>query len=69
MIITFLLAYAWRNRPVPTALTWLGQISYSLYLLHAVVLLLVMRAVPHFATLPGPLRAALGLGYAQRDAG
>jgi peptidoglycan/LPS O-acetylase OafA/YrhL len=60
---TFAVAYALRRRTVPGILSRLGQISYSLYLLHAVVLLLVMRAVPHFATLPGPLRVALGLGY------
>jgi peptidoglycan/LPS O-acetylase OafA/YrhL len=61
--VTFTVAYAMRRRTVPGILSRLGQISYSLYLLHAVVLLVVMRAVPHFATLPGPLRVALGLGY------
>jgi peptidoglycan/LPS O-acetylase OafA/YrhL len=60
---TFAVAYALRNRAVPGFLSRLGQISYSLYLLHAVVLLLLMRAVPDFAALPGPLRVALGLGY------
>jgi peptidoglycan/LPS O-acetylase OafA/YrhL len=60
---TFLLAYALRNRPVPAALTWLGKISYSLYLLHAVVLLFLPRIVPDLGTHPAAVRFAVGFGY------
>ncbi|MGX6603763.1 acyltransferase family protein [Micromonosporaceae bacterium Da 78-11] len=60
---TFAFAYAMRNRTVPGILTWLGQISYSLYLLHAVVLLLLLQVVPDLGTRPGEVRVAVGLGY------
>jgi peptidoglycan/LPS O-acetylase OafA/YrhL len=39
----FGLAVHWRNRSVPHRLTWLGQVSYSLYLVHP----LVIWVVPH----------------------
>ncbi|MBG0567427.1 acyltransferase family protein [Actinoplanes aureus] len=40
---TFVIAFALRNRPVPAVLTWLGAVSYSLYLLHLLVLGLIVR--------------------------
>ncbi|MET0425528.1 MAG: acyltransferase [Actinoplanes sp.] len=61
--VTFGFGYAMRNRTVPGVLTWLGQISYSLYLLHAVVLLVLVRAVPDLGTQPGVIRVATGLAY------
>ncbi|KAB8195920.1 acyltransferase family protein [Nonomuraea phyllanthi] len=40
---TFAGAMAWRARRVPAFLVWLGAISYSLYLVHLPILLVVMR--------------------------
>jgi len=60
---TFLIAYALRNRPVPAPLTWLGRISYSLYLTHAVVLVLITRIVPDLASQAPATRLAAGLAY------
>ena len=48
---------------MPAILTWLGQISYSLYLLHAIVLFLIPRAVPDLGTRTPLVRAATGLAY------
>jgi peptidoglycan/LPS O-acetylase OafA/YrhL len=61
--ITFLLAYALKNRSVPTPLTWLGQISYSLYLLHAVVLFLIPRVIPDLPSHRPLVRLAVGAAY------
>jgi peptidoglycan/LPS O-acetylase OafA/YrhL len=60
---TFLIAYAMKNRPVPAALTWLGRISYSLYLTHALVLVLIARIVPDLASHAPGVRLAAGLAY------
>ncbi|GIF36936.1 hypothetical protein Axi01nite_12470 [Actinoplanes xinjiangensis] len=43
---TFLLAWALRARRMPAALTWLGAVSFSVYLLHVVVVGLLKRVVP-----------------------
>ncbi|MEU4244141.1 acyltransferase [Actinoplanes sp. NPDC026619] len=61
--VTFLFAYAMRNRPVPAFLTWLGRISYSLYLLHVVLLILVPRIVPDIGNSAGVIRVAVGVAY------
>jgi peptidoglycan/LPS O-acetylase OafA/YrhL len=61
--LTFAAAYALRNRPVPAALSWLGRISYSLYLVHAVVLFALLRLVPTVATAPIGVRLATGAAY------
>ncbi|GAA2646807.1 acyltransferase family protein [Paractinoplanes durhamensis] len=61
--VTFALAFAMRNRPVPALLTWLGRISYSLYLLHAVLLFQVVRIVPDIGKSAGVIRVAVGLAY------
>jgi peptidoglycan/LPS O-acetylase OafA/YrhL len=61
--VTFGLAYAIRNRHVPGVLIGLGRISYSLYLLHAVVLFLIPRVLPHLGTQPVAIRAGAGLAY------
>lgn len=42
---TFALGFALRHRRVPAVLTWLGAVSYSLYLLHFVVLLVVVHYI------------------------
>ncbi|MCU7726541.1 acyltransferase [Actinoplanes sp. KI2] len=61
--VTFLFAYAMRNRTVPSAFTWLGRISYSLYLLHVIVLLALPHVVPDIGTHGMAFRAAVGVGY------
>jgi peptidoglycan/LPS O-acetylase OafA/YrhL len=61
--LTFLFAYRMRSRTVPGLLTWLGRISYSLYVLHAVVLFLIPRAVPQLGTQPAVVRVTAGLAY------
>ena len=61
--VTFLFAYAMRKRAVPQTLTWLGKISYSLYVLHAVLLFMIARLVPDLGTQSAPVRVAVGLGY------
>ncbi|GAB1691379.1 acyltransferase family protein [Krasilnikovia sp. M28-CT-15] len=57
---TFAVAYAMRRRAVPRILAWLGTISYSLYLLHVVVLGQVTRLMPDLASRPAPLRVVAG---------
>jgi peptidoglycan/LPS O-acetylase OafA/YrhL len=61
--VTFFFAYAMRNRAVPGVLTGLGQISYSLYVLHVVPLFLMPRIVPDLGTQPLPVRLLTGLTY------
>ncbi|MEU4623771.1 acyltransferase [Actinoplanes sp. NPDC023801] len=51
--ITFVLGFALRERRMPAALTWLGAVSFSIYLLHVVVLGLLRQAVP--AETAGPI--------------
>lgn len=60
--LTFLAGLALRNRPMPRFLVWLGLISYSVYLLHP----LVVQAIWHAAGqdtwgLPVPVRVAWGV--------
>jgi peptidoglycan/LPS O-acetylase OafA/YrhL len=46
VVITFALGFALRERRMPAALTWLGTVSFSVYLLHVVVLGLLKQIVP-----------------------
>ncbi|MFC6564451.1 acyltransferase family protein [Actinoplanes utahensis] len=54
--VTFAAAFALRHRDVPRPLTWLGEVSYSLYLLHWVVLHVVL----HYLTAAGWRGSAAG---------
>ncbi|MEV4344679.1 acyltransferase [Actinoplanes sp. NPDC049596] len=63
VIVTFLFAFVMRNRTMPRVLTWLGEISYSLYLLHVVLLFLIVRLIPDLGTGPAPTRALAGVTY------
>ena len=60
---TFALAYAVRNRPIPRGLSFLGRVSYSLYLLHIPVLMLLGRLVPSLAGRPVGVRIAVGTAF------
>ncbi len=51
---TFAVGFTLRHRAVPGVLTWLGTVSYPLYLLHLPVLGLVVRLTDH------PLLIVLG---------
>ncbi|MDY7084674.1 MAG: acyltransferase [Actinomycetota bacterium] len=58
-----LIAYAFRRRSMPQTLTWLGRISYSLYLQHVIVLFLLPHIIPDIGTQPLPVRVITGLTY------
>ncbi|NJP95497.1 acyltransferase [Nonomuraea sp. FMUSA5-5] len=60
--LTFAVAMAARGRRVPAALTWLGTVSYSLYLVHLPILLVIMELVGEMRW--SPLPAQLGVGAA-----
>ncbi|MEV0616241.1 acyltransferase [Nonomuraea sp. NPDC050404] len=61
--LTFAAAMAWRARPVPAVLAWLGKISYSLYLVHLPILLIVMRVAGEMRWSPPPLQIGVGVGF------
>lgn len=60
VVVTFAIAFAMRARAVPRVLVWLGSISYSLYLLHAIVLKLGARIVPDLDGRPIEIRLVVG---------
>ncbi|BEL02368.1 acyltransferase [Actinoplanes sichuanensis] len=60
---TFLVGWALRERRMPAALTWLGAVSFSVYLLHVVVVGLVKRVVPVETDPTLTNRVLFGLGF------
>ncbi|MEV1174922.1 acyltransferase [Nonomuraea sp. NPDC049784] len=58
---TFAAAMAGRARRVPAFLTWLGTISYSLYLVHLPILLVVMRLAGEMRWSPLPLQIGISV--------
>jgi peptidoglycan/LPS O-acetylase OafA/YrhL len=58
---TFAVAFAARHRPMPCLLRFLGTVSYSLYLTHVLVLLVVGRMLSGLAYRPVPVRLATGM--------
>ena len=61
---TFAAAFALRERRTPAALTWLGAISYSLYVLHVIVLSGYGRLVPDLAHRPPAIRLVVAAARA-----
>jgi peptidoglycan/LPS O-acetylase OafA/YrhL len=60
---TFAAAMAWRARPVPVFLTRLGAVSYSLYLVHLPILLIVMQLVGEMRWSPLPLQIGISVAF------
>jgi peptidoglycan/LPS O-acetylase OafA/YrhL len=60
VVVTFAIAFALRARGVPRVLVWLGSVSYSLYLLHVIVLMTGARIVPNLDDRPIAIRLAVG---------
>jgi peptidoglycan/LPS O-acetylase OafA/YrhL len=61
--VTFAAAYAWQQRPIPRGLSFLGRVSYSLYLLHVIGLMLLGRLLPGLAGRGVGERLAAGLAF------
>ncbi|MEU1392180.1 MULTISPECIES: acyltransferase [unclassified Nonomuraea] len=59
--LTFAAGLAWRARRVPAVLTWLGLMSYSLYLVHLPVLLVVMEVAGEMRWSPLPLQIGVSV--------
>lgn len=60
---TFALGMALRGRPLPGVLTWLGLISYSIYLLHHPLLRFLNAMAGDLRRLPTAAQASITLGY------
>ena len=60
---TFAAAFALRERRVPATLVRLGTISYSLYVLHVIVLKALGRLVPHLAGRAIEVRLLAGVAF------
>jgi peptidoglycan/LPS O-acetylase OafA/YrhL len=60
---TFAGAMLWRSRRLPAFLAWLGTISYSLYLVHLPILLVVMQLAGEMRWAPLPLQIGISLGF------
>jgi peptidoglycan/LPS O-acetylase OafA/YrhL len=61
--VTFAVAFALRHRAVPRVLAWCGTVSYSLYLLHAIVLLVFLKVLPEAYARPLPARAGITVAF------
>jgi peptidoglycan/LPS O-acetylase OafA/YrhL len=61
--LTFAGGMALRARPLPAVLTWLGTISYSLYLVHLPMLLIVMRVAGEMRWSPLPLQIGISVVF------
>jgi peptidoglycan/LPS O-acetylase OafA/YrhL len=60
VVATFAVGFVLRRRPVPRLLAWFGTISYSVYLLHAIALLVFLKVLP--AAYERALPARVGIG-------
>jgi peptidoglycan/LPS O-acetylase OafA/YrhL len=60
---TFAVAMACRARAVPAFLSWLGTVSYSLYLMHLPILLVVMRLAGELRRAPLPLQIGVSVAF------
>jgi peptidoglycan/LPS O-acetylase OafA/YrhL len=63
VVATFAVAYALRHRRVPRVLAWFGTISYSVYLLHAILLLLFLKWMPAAYARPLPQRIGITVAF------
>ncbi|MFI7148016.1 acyltransferase family protein [Nonomuraea sp. NPDC050022] len=61
--LTFAGGMALRARPLPAVLTWLGTISYSLYLVHLPLLLIVMELAGELRWSPLPLQIGISVVF------
>ncbi|TYB64861.1 acyltransferase [Nonomuraea sp. PA05] len=61
--LTFAAAMAWRTRRSPAVLAWLGAISYSLYLVHLPILLILMEVAGEMRWSPLPYQLGIGLVF------
>jgi peptidoglycan/LPS O-acetylase OafA/YrhL len=60
---SFAVAYLLRHRRVPRVLAWFGTISYSVYLLHAIVLLVFLKVLPAAYERPPAVRMAVTVAF------
>ncbi len=60
--VTFAGAMAWRVRHVPAFLSWLGTISYSLYLVHLPIIIVLKHVLGDLRS--APVHTQIGVGVA-----
>ncbi|WP_101787679.1 acyltransferase family protein [Nonomuraea indica] len=60
---TFAAGLVLRERRIPRPLTWLGLVSYSLYLVHLPILLVMMEVLGERRWSPLPHQIATGVGF------